>query len=92
MDAKVQAAKLAARGYRRTSRAHNMLARCDRPDWREAMAASHANGMDWVRTLERMKSAADQYRRCYSRDKITVSRTVALLVPCSDHDTTGYLP
>jgi hypothetical protein len=86
------AAELTARGYRRTSRAHGLLARCDRPDWRDAMAATHPAGMAWVEALERQGHAAEQYRRCHTRDRLTVSRAVAQKVPSSDRDRTGFVP
>jgi len=61
-----------AAGYRIVSRASRGAARIDRADWKEVMAASHGSGMDWVNALLRNKSAGDQYRRCYSKDWITV--------------------
>ena len=64
-------------GYAVISRKHNILARIDRPDWREYMALQHSpwdkglRGMDWVRCLGR--SAVGHYMGCYSKDRITVT-------------------
>ena len=59
-----------------TSRRHRLANRLDRRDWREYMAKRHApwdpegDGKAWVECLG--DYAADHYRRCYSKDKITV--------------------
>lgn len=69
--------KLSAQGYAVTSRKHRMVSRIDRPDWREHMAQSacpwdaKGEGMAWVAALGRA-GAADHYRRCYSKDRITL--------------------
>lgn len=64
-------AKLKANGYCRVSRKHRMLARLDRPDWREHMARKHSpwsfeEGTQWASA----SGMADHYRRCYSTDVI----------------------
>lgn len=71
--------ELDRKGYAITSNRHRLANRVDSPNWREYMAAQHApwdpegQGMDWVRSLdEHGHSAADHYRRCHSRDEITV--------------------
>lgn len=79
-----------ARGYRRVSRKYGMLARIDRPDWREHMAGQHVRGMEWVDNLG--SGAADHYRRVYSRDRIEIDPTLALQVPTSGWDEVGYVP
>lgn len=89
----LKAEKLTAQGYRRID--HGMVSRIDRADWRDHMAQEHSpwdpegEGAEWVRVLG--KSAANQYRRVFSRDKIVVPATVAELVPTSDWDTTGFV-
>lgn len=91
---RAEAETLALQGYRRTSSKYGMLSRVDREDWQEFMAKTHApwdinEGRAWVYGLG--TRAADQYRRCYSRDKITVSTSISKFVPSSSHDTIGYV-
>lgn len=82
-------------GYRRTSRKHGHLSRVDRPDWETYMVRKQApwdvegEGMQWLRAIG--LGAADHYRRCYSKDTITVPRNVSELVGTSSWDTTGYV-
>lgn len=86
---------LVDQGYRCTSRRHCIVARVDRPDWREYMARKHSpwdpegEGMAWVNALG--ASAADHYRRCYTKDKIQL-RTRFKFFPGSSHDPIGYMP
>lgn len=92
-----EAKELMAQGYRRVSNAHCMIARIDRPDWKEAMAAHgrphdpKGQGRLWVIGLGE-GSSADYYRRCLSKDKKTVSRNVSKMVKSSCHDPCGYVP
>jgi hypothetical protein len=70
-------------GYCPISNKYRILARLDRPDWKEYMAEkrvrgwpgnadkNHEQAMKWVNGLGH--GAADFYRRMYSRDKLTVS-------------------
>jgi hypothetical protein len=64
-------------GYAITSRAYKHASRIDREDWRQYMAKKHApwdpegEGRAWVECLGD-RSAADHYRRCYSKDQIVV--------------------
>lgn len=59
-------------GYVIVSRAHRTAARIDREDWKSFMARKHgAGGKQWVECLGD-RSAADHYRRVYSRDQIPV--------------------
>jgi hypothetical protein len=87
--------RLIAMGYRIISRRHRMAARVDRPDWKQFMAQQIApwdpqgEGMAWVEHLG--NDAADQYRRVYSRDQITVSATAMHQIPSSCHDPIGYV-
>lgn len=65
--------RLAASGYRAISNKYRVVARLDRPDWREQMAAQHApwsfdEGMRWANGLG--DGAANHYRHCYSKDKL----------------------
>jgi hypothetical protein len=79
------AERLIRSGYCPVSNKHFMLSRIDRPDWREHMALKHCGGrdeedpfwkaMEWVAMLGE-QGAADHYRRCYSKDRITVSPEV----------------
>ena len=82
--------QLIARGYRRTSRRHGMISRIDRPDWLEFLAK------ELRADIAQLKKAPagqweDHYRRCYSKDVITVPHTVALSVPGSSGDAAGYV-
>jgi len=85
-----EAAELAAKGYRRVSRASGIISRVDRPDWKEAMGGTHPDGMEWVNLLG--KGAADQYRRCHSRDTKRVPLAVSEQIPSSCWDETSYIP
>lgn len=63
-----------AAGYCITSRAYRTAARLDRSDWKNKLASTHVDGHRWVECLGDV-SAADQYRRCVSRDHITVPQS-----------------
>ncbi len=83
--------ELVARGYRRISNAHKILSRIDRPDWKEAMAATHLSGMAWVEALSKQPGQAeDYYRRCISKDWVTIKD--AKRVPPSNWDRVGFVP
>lgn len=75
-------------GYRVTSNKHRMVARIDRDDWMEHMAKEHSpwdwegEGMKWINGMG-LRSAADHYRRVYSKDKLTVSASIAKAIPNS---------
>jgi len=93
-----QVDEMIAAGYRRTSRAHQMIARIDRPDWREYMAFQHSpwdpagQGMDWVNALSD-SGAGDFYRRCYSEDIIQLAdNAISMMFPASGWDNVGYKP
>lgn len=58
------------KGYCVISRSSCLAARIDRPDWKQVMADSHVNGMDWVRALG--NRAADHYRRVQSKDRVVI--------------------
>lgn len=98
-QAQDQADRVIARGYRKISNNHQMVARIDRPDWREHMASCHspwsfAEGMKWVQCLDNSNpgSAEDYYRRCHSQDRKTISAQVFRHIPSSGHDSVGYIP
>lgn len=75
-------------GYRIVSRKYGTIARIDRDDWKEFMAQEHApwdieEGRKWVRTMGD-RSAADHYRRVYSKDTIDLGRkALTLRIPNS---------
>jgi hypothetical protein len=81
-------------GYRRVSNKFCMLSRIDRSDWREHLAELHApwdplgQGKEWAA----LPFAEDWYRRCVSKDVITVSSSVSRLVDTSGHDRIGFVP
>jgi hypothetical protein len=83
------AKQAAAKGYAIVSRASCWAARIDRHDWREHLAESHPTGMKWVTALG--ASAADQYRRCKSRDVIVVPQGWVRLLPNSGSGPTEFV-
>jgi len=70
----MSAAELTVLGYRRISNKYRMVARIDRPDWVEHMAAqSHRTVADYFVTGDNSYPAAswgDYFRRVYSKDKL----------------------
>ena len=79
MDTELTAKQVKALGYRIISSKYRMAARVDREDWRE-FCEKNGHPVD-----------ADWYRRCLSKDKITLSAIIAKQLPNSGHDTTGYV-
>ena len=75
-------------GYRITSRKYGLVSRIDREDWKEYMAEQHApwdirEGRKWVNILGD-RSAADHYRRVYSKDHLELGRkALTLKIPNS---------
>ena len=65
------ALRLIDQGYAVTSRRYCHVSRIDREDWRERCERKHA------------PVDADFYRRCVSKDKLTVSEEVRRLMPNS---------
>jgi len=83
-------AEVHQKGYAITSRKYRSAGRIDRLDWREYMAKEHApwdpegQGMEWVACLDlHGHSAADYYRRCYTRDQIIIPEHLTKYVPKS---------
>ncbi len=73
------------RGYARISSRYRIIARIDRPDWlaivvRLIGAAWTDRGRGMRRTNQ---EDADYYRRCVSRDRLTVGRAVFKQIPAS---------
>jgi hypothetical protein len=86
-DSENQAKSLAAQGYAIISRRHCMAARIEYANWCYVVAKHHCSwdeskGMRWVEMVGD-KMAADHYRRCISKDRITVSEKVRKLMPKS---------
>lgn len=81
------AKQLTEQGYRRVSNRYGHVARIDRPDWKEFMASK-----GYYTTPQNKGSIADQYRRCYSRDRLTVPVEVAAYVPSSCEHHVAYVP
>lgn len=88
------ASELVARGYRKTSNAHHMVTRIDRPDWvaflANVMGRSEAQFYD-PRTQQPAGTWADHYRRVYSEDKHTVTAVTLADIPSSSFDPIGYV-
>ena len=81
-------------GYCKVSSSFCLVARIDRPDWKEHMAKLHApwdikEGLEWVRLLGEA-GAEDMYRRCYSKDTKSVDRCDYRNYPASSETVTGY--
>ncbi len=90
--------ELISQGYRRVSNRFCLISRIDRQDWKEYMASTHApwdpegDGMAWVNCLGNQPgSAEDWYRRCLSKDVITVSKGISSQIPSSGHDSIEYV-
>lgn len=91
---KQKAQELMDKGYLRVSNKGCVLSRVDRKDWRKHMAKEHApwsqeEGNHWVTILG--QSAADQYRRVYSEDKIKVPYEVSRYVDSSCHNAIDFI-
>lgn len=81
-------------GYCVTSRKFGIVSRIDRPDWKEYMAKqqrpwSLKEGLEWVEALGE-QDAEDFYRRCYSKDKLTIGKRKASFYPKSHTTITGF--
>lgn len=73
------AKQLKKSGYRIVSRKYGIAARVDRQDWEQFCKDNgHPVNADW-------------YRRCLSKDTITVGSGIARSLPTSCHDNTGYV-
>jgi hypothetical protein len=72
-----------------------MISRIDRPDWYRIMAKKHTpwdpngEGIDWVFNMGRA-AAEDYYRRCHSKDTLTVCDNVIKRIPSSNQEVTGH--
>ena len=66
-------------GYRIISRKFRIAARIDREDWEE-----YSKRSDYP-------VEADWYRRCVSRDQITVPESYVKVIGSSCHDDCGYV-
>lgn len=89
-----QAQDLADRGYRRTSNAHGIVSRVDRPDWVDVLATHlRRSPAEFYEPGESLPSGrwCDHYRRCLSKDKLYVEPGIAKLVPSSNFDAAGYV-
>ncbi len=89
-----KALELVNQGYSRVSRNYCHLSRIDRPDWRNHMAQDHApwdwrgEGLSWTNSIA---DAQDFYRRCLSKDVITVEEAISKMVPTSCWDSCGFI-
>lgn len=82
------------RGYRRTSHAHRIITRIDRPDWIQFLAKKQccAPIVFYERDGTVDGGSADYYRRTYSKDQIIVLKEWIKQFTGSGHDPTGYIP
>jgi hypothetical protein len=72
------------------------VARIDRPDWVQVLAKDMKRSVADFYMVDRPHTVssnwADHYRRCLSKDVLTLEpRQIALLVPGSNHDTVGFI-
>jgi len=74
------AKQLRSMGYRVVSRKHRIVARIDRPDWRET-----------VININDERQAADQYRRVHSKDTLIVSHGALKQIGSSGGSSKGYV-
>lgn len=82
---------LAASGYARISNRYTMVARIDRPDWKDVMASAHTRGHAWVASMGD-RDAADHYRRCFSKDKIEgLPRSAYSKLPASSEGPRAFM-
>ncbi len=75
--------ELIRKGYRRTSNAHGMVSRVDRPDWKERLKEMYPHSPGVLNP--------DFYRRCVSQDTLELHNDDAQKIPNSNHDMTGYV-
>lgn len=80
-----------AAGYAIISRKYYEAARLDTPEWKQRLAATHVDGMDWVDGLGDQR-AADYYRRCRSGDVISVPRSWIRILPNSHNGKSEWAP
>jgi hypothetical protein len=88
-----EAASLVAKGYRRVSWKHRIIARVDRADFVEVMARDQNRApADFMQPGSRdcAPNWCDHYRRCYSKDTLTVNPAVLSLIP-SSYDGCGFV-
>lgn len=105
MTRSAEAQNLVDRGYCRVSNKHKLLARIDREDWKERLAAHlgrsvaelHIIGNNPNTNLPVLSDTVagiwcDYYRRTLSKDIVEVGSSIFGQIPSSDHNSTGYLP
>jgi hypothetical protein len=84
------AAEAKALGYCITSRRHLLASRIDCADWREVMGSKYP-GAQWVKKGCNDRAAADQYRRCHSKDSVSVPSGWLKQLPNSGEGPTEFL-
>jgi len=93
IDPEVEARRLSALGYCKTSNKHRLVSRIDNPDWLKVLAKSMNLAVaDFYTPDGKMSSSwPDHYRRVYSKDSIEVPTEVLKFMPTSSHNTIGYI-
>lgn len=90
-----EAAALTAQGYRRTSNKYGIVARIERPDWKERLAAHLERSVAELYAPGKPERVAagwcDYYRRVLSGDRKTLDPALAALVPTSTGDDCGFV-
>jgi len=81
-------------GYCVISRKYGMVSRIDRSDWKEHMAKEHSpwdinDGLKWIMCMGE-RDSEDQYRRCYSKDKLELGSGALRHLPNSGMTITGF--
>jgi hypothetical protein len=89
-NGKIRAEELMAMGYRRTSNRHRIVSRIDRPDW--ALPIAQTTSTRSVDVIYADPSCwEDYYRRCCSKDKITIDSYTSAHMKGSSGQVTGYI-
>ena len=88
---KLTAEQAMSSGYCITSRAHLMASRIDREDWKTHMSLKRLpSDPGWADRIGR--HAGDHYRRCYSKDTITVPAGWLKKLPNSGDGPNEFIP
>lgn len=92
----MSAAELVARGYRKVSNGHCLVARIDTPNWVDVLARnlrrSPAEFYESKNDYQPSGHWCDHYRRCFSHDTLVVSPETLKHIPPSGFDNCGYIP
>jgi hypothetical protein len=85
--------RLVESGYRRVSYRHGTIARIDRPDWQQALAAYLGCQLSAIHKIRQTRPGEleDYYRRVLSKDCMRLSAAEVVWVPTSSFSDTGFI-